>query len=112
MWAKPSSLDSLLVKVRAHGKVTRAVASSGFAATFGFCGRTTRSRFKITIQATKNTLYSLYKILDTPNLLRLTTCIARAECPIVKHGALQAVYRYFHDLYSTGEPFHGILTVQ
>ncbi|GJT14383.1 ATP-dependent DNA helicase PIF1-like protein [Tanacetum coccineum] len=102
---------SLLTKVRSRGFITLTAASSGAGANNILGGRTTYSRFKISINLENNSLCNIKKQGGTVNLLRAAKLIIWDEASMAKRRAVEALDRSMQDITGMRLPFGGKIMV-
>nr|GEZ93479.1 hypothetical protein [Tanacetum cinerariifolium] len=102
---------ALLAKVRSHGLIALATASSGAAANNMPGGRTAHSRFKIPINLENNSLCNIKKQSGTAKLLRTAKLIIWDEASMAKRQAVEALDRSMQDITGMRLPFSGKIMV-
>ena len=93
-------INLILAKVRSHGHVALAVASSGIAATLLTGGKTAHSVFKLPLNITRyeNPSCQIGKNTDRAALLRLAKVVVWDECTMSNKRAFEAVDRTLRDI--------------
>ncbi|XP_022040633.1 ATP-dependent DNA helicase PIF1-like [Helianthus annuus] len=102
---------ALLAKVRSHGHIALATASSGAAANNMPGGRTTHSRFKILTKLDNNSMCGIVKQGARAQLIRLAKLIIWDEAFMATRQSIVAIDRTFQDITGVNLPFGGKIMV-
>ena len=100
--------NTIAAAVRAQGKITLCVASSGIASLLLEGGRTAHSTFKIPLQVDETSFCKISRRSHAYPLLRQTSIIIWDEVPMQHKYAVDAVNRTIQDLLENNSPFGGI----
>ena len=91
---------TLLNSVRSKGKIALAVASSGIASLLLPGGRTPHSRFKIPLDISQSSMYSIKKNTHLAELIQKTSLIVWDEAPVNHRYCFEALDRTLRDILS------------
>ena len=98
-----------LAGVRATGRITLAVASSGIASILLDGGRTAHSRFKIPFDILEDSICQIRVQTALAELLRRTVLIVWDEAPAQHRNCFEAVDRTLKDIRQNDQWFGGIV---
>ena len=105
---------TILARLRSHGHIVLAVASSGVAALLMPGGRTAHSRFKIPLDIHDRSMCSIGRGTMLGALIQKTSLIIWDEAPMTHRFCFEALDRTFRDLLSADDssratkPFGGL----
>ena len=98
---------ALLANVRSRGIIGLATATSRVAASILPGGRTTHSRFEISLQTSESTMTNMSKQSGVAKLIRKAKVIIWEEAPMAKLQTIETVDRSFRDIMDIDKPFGG-----
>lgn len=99
--------NTLLAKIRLHGDIAVAVASSGIAALLISGGRTAHSRFKIPLKIDEFSTCNISRNSQLARLINVAKLFIWDEAPMMHKFVFEAVDRTFHDITQVDKPFGG-----
>ncbi|XP_040989063.1 ATP-dependent DNA helicase PIF2-like [Juglans microcarpa x Juglans regia] len=102
---------ALLATIRSKNMIALAVASSGVVASILPGGQTTHSRFKIPLNADKDSTCNVVKQGSLAKLLRLTKLIIWDEAPMSTKYSIEALDKMLRDINDIDLPFGGKVIV-
>jgi ATP-dependent DNA helicase PIF1 len=101
----------LLIRVRSQGHIALTVISSGITVILLDDDRTSHSRFRIPIDISSESIYSISAQSDITKLIRMIKLIIWDEAPVQYRHCFETVNRTLRDIRKDDRWFGGIITM-